>query len=121
MSQVIFEAFEIVKYVFEVFIKFQKTNFRLKLTFLWESKLTNLNPFQPYQISLLATFDLLSIVRSFKVKNEKPCQGYFFVLSYNYIMTDQNLNFIAAKVSKSEKTPELGQYWQKRYEKIYKW
>jgi hypothetical protein len=33
-------------------------------------------------------------------------------------MTDQNLNFIAAKVSKSEKTPELGQYWQKRYEKI---
>jgi hypothetical protein len=45
MSQVIFEAFEIVKYVFEVFIKFQKTNFRLKLTFLWESKLTNLNPF----------------------------------------------------------------------------
>lgn len=33
-------------------------------------------------------------------------------------MTDQNLNFIAVKVSKSEKTPELGQYWQKRYEKI---
>lgn len=33
-------------------------------------------------------------------------------------MSDQNLNTIAAKVSKAEKTPELGQYWQKRYEKI---
>lgn len=33
-------------------------------------------------------------------------------------MSDQNLNTIAAKVSKAEKTPELSQYWQKRYEKI---
>jgi hypothetical protein len=33
-------------------------------------------------------------------------------------MSDQNLSTISAKVSKAEKTPELSQYWQKRYEKI---